>query len=187
MKSIAFVRQAFMTLSCGLLLGLGVQAQPVKEILNGSSLEKGFDMGLDTDTKQRTWMTKESDAFKLVFPSRQEWAAVFITVGKPKPEGARTATIDLSAYKFLSIDMKGLTGTEMIEVGIKSNTQPDNGTEVKLPYRLSPEWKTYKIPLEKFVGGSLKDLKSIYVVTEFVYLGDTAQTIYFKNIKYLDK
>ena len=78
--------------------------------------------------------------------------------------------------------MKGESGGELIEIGVKSNIQLDEGEETKVTIKLTPAWKTYTFPLDRFEGA---DLKHLYVVTELVYNGETPQTVYFRNINYL--
>jgi hypothetical protein len=151
-----------------------------KVILTGSSLAKGFDMGVDSSEHKRDWVTKDPEYMKMSFPAYQDWAAVFITVGKPKDPPR--PFIDLSTHKTLSIDMRGQSGGEVIEIGIKSNIQPDTGEETKVTKKLTPDWKTYTFLLNDFEGA---DQKHVYVVVEFVYNDKTPQTIYFRNIKYL--
>jgi hypothetical protein len=151
-----------------------------KVILAGSILSKGFDMGVDSSERKRDWLTKEPEYMKMAFPAYQEWAAVFVTVGRPKDPPR--PFIDLSVYKTLSVEMRGQSGGEVIEIGIKSNIQPDTGEETKITFKLEPEWKIYQVPLDRFQGA---DLAHLYVVAEFVYNDKTPQTIYFRAIKYL--
>lgn len=70
----------------------------------------------------------------------------------------------------------------MIEIGIKDNTDPDDGSETKAQVDLTTEWQTYKFPIAKFYTAAPTRL---YVVAEFVFSGSNAKTIYFRNIKYL--
>jgi hypothetical protein len=156
------------------------QTDKEKVILRGSELTEGFDMGVDSSERERTWVTQDPEYMRMAFPANQKWAAVFITIGEPvdkdRPE------MDFSAYKTLSIDMKGQVGGEKVDIGLKTNTQPDNGREKKLTRTLSPVWETYTFPLADFKG---TDIRHLYVVTEFVYNGKTPQVVYFRNIKYL--
>jgi hypothetical protein len=89
---------------------------------------------------------------------------------------------DFSGYLTLSVEMKADPGTSVIDIGIKTNTQPDDGSETKVPVKLVPEWKTYELSLSRFEG---TDLKTLYVVAEFIFANDKAQTIYVRNVKYL--
>jgi hypothetical protein len=164
----------------GLFVGIANAQSEEKVILNGSVLSKGFGMGVDSSDKKRDWLTREPEYMKMSFPAYQEWAAVFVTVGRPK-DPPRPDT-DLSAYKALVIEMRGQSGGEVVEIGIKSSAQPDTGEETKMTVKLDADWKLFSFPLSKFDGA---DLKHIYVVAEFVYNDKTPQTIYFKNIKYV--
>lgn len=186
MKPLVQGHQFFIVVLCIFLFAAQAITQTgAKGILSEKGLTEDFDMGVDTSKQKRDWLTKESDCFKMSFPADQKWAAVFITYGEPTDPPRRS--IDLSAYRTLSIGMKGASGGETVEVGIKSNTQPDNGKEKKITVVLTDEWQEYPFPLERFIGNGLQDLKNLYVVTEFVYNGAKPQTVYVRNIKYLTK
>src|SRR6185369_17737761 len=96
---------------------------------------------------------------KMSYPADQSWGAVFITVGKPKqpPRPFR----DFSAFGTLSVEMKGESGGEQLEIGLKTNEQPDDGTETTIPVTLTAQWQTYKFSLEKFSGANLEKLDII--------------------------
>jgi hypothetical protein len=202
MKPLVHVHQFFQVVLCIFLLAAQAMTQTAaknslksslpaepqtgaKGILNGSDLTEDFDMGINTSKGLTNWLIKENDCFKMEFPEGQKWAALFITVGEPKDPPR--PSLDFSAYKTLSIEMKGASGGEKIEIGIKSNTQSDLGKEKKMPIALTSKWEVYTFPLDNFIGNGLNDLKNIYVVTEFVYNGAKPQIVYFKNIKYLTK
>jgi hypothetical protein len=167
----------------GLLLGTEAIGQTdQKEVLVGSRLSSGFDIGVNSSEGKVNWLVTEQSYFKMSYPANQSWGVVFITVGTPKqpPRPFR----DFSAYRILSIDMKGGASSRIIEVGVKSNAQPDDGSETSLPVTLAPDWKTYEFPLDKFTGS---DLGRLYVVAEFVFTGADPQTVYVRNIKYLKR
>ncbi len=156
------------------------------EILVGSRLAGGFGLGLDSSDRKSDWLTRKEGEFLLLnFPANQEWSAAFITVGPPTQK-LRTGRQfkDLSMFKFLYLEMKGAVGEEQLEIGIKTNTQEDDGSETKLPVKITSEWKPYVIALDKFVQTNPTKL---YVVAEFVYEGSKAQTVFLRNIKYLKK
>jgi hypothetical protein len=168
---------------CGSLLVTETAGQTdTKEVLVGSRLSSGFDMGVNSSENRTNWLTAAEGYCRMSYPANQAWGAVFITVGSPKqpPRPFR----DFSAYRILSIEMKGEAGTRIIEVGIKSNSQPDDGSETKLSVNLTPDWKAYEFPLEKF-GGT--DISRLYVVAEFVFSGSDRQTVYVRNIRYLKR
>lgn len=151
-----------------------------KDILVGSELSEGFDMGVNSSGGKTDWLSKEPDHMKMAFPANQKWAAVFVTVGEPTDPPR--PSMDFSEFRTLSIEMRGAVGGERVEIGIKSNDQPDTGRETKKTVALTPAWKVYEFPLDEFKRA---DLKNLYVVTEFVYNGTATQTVYFRNIKYL--
>lgn len=142
-------------------------------------LSKGLDMGVDSSEQRKDWVSKGTGSVKMSYPSGQNWGAVFITVGKPTelPRPSR----DFSAFKVLVMELKGESGGEQVEVGIKTNKQPDDGSELKIPVKLTNTWKVFKFPLSKFDV----DLRNLYMVTEFVFSGGTAQTVYFRGISYV--
>jgi len=172
-------RSFFLLVLLGLTMVLAAQTDD-KVVLTGSSLAKGFDIGVESSEHKRDWLSKEPEYLKMAFPAYQDWAAVMVTVGKPKD--SPRPFIDLSNHKTLSIEMRGQSGGEVIEIGIKSNIQPDTGEEIKVTKTLTPEWKTYTFPLSDFEGS---DPKHLYVVAEFVYNDKTPQTVYVRGIRYL--
>jgi hypothetical protein len=94
-------------------------------------------------------------------------------VDKPRPWR------DFSGFTTLRVEMRGATGAETVEVGIKDALDPDDGSEVKEAVSLSDQWETYEFTLTDFSGA---DLQRLYVVTEFVFAGSDAQTVSFRRI-----
>lgn len=181
MSNKSFKRAVLPVVLCLPLFAVAASAQDAKkDVMVGPHLSKGFDMGVDSSEKERKWIRKLPEYMEMSFPAHQEWAAVFITVGKPR-DGKRP-WMDFSSYKSLSIEMRGEKGGEVVEVGVKSDVQPDDGTEAKSTVTLTPEWKTYTFALSEFKGA---DLSHLYVVAEFVYNNSTPQNVHFRNIKYL--
>jgi hypothetical protein len=155
-------------------------ASAEKEIMIGSRLAPGFDMGVNTSGGLTAWLQKESENFKAAYPPGQDWGAVFVTVGKPAANP--TQSVDLSSYTTLTVEMKGERGGAIVEIGIRDVNQPADGSETKLDVKLTNSWKTYHLPLASFIGA---DLKRLYIVIEFVFSGGQAETLYFRNIRYL--
>jgi hypothetical protein len=154
------------------------------DVMVGTKLSGGFGLGVNCESQKRDWLTKKEGEFMIMsFPSNEDWCAVFITVGPPNQrlkDGRQFRA--LSDFKVFTVDMKGAVGKEQLEIGIKTNTQEDDGTETRIPVILTSEWKTYQFQLDRFVGTALGRL---YVVAEFVYTGSKPQTVFFRNIKYL--
>jgi len=183
MKPTVFRGMSFAIGIFSVLFSLSVVAQvDSRDVLVGPKLAAGFDMGVNSSEGRTDWLYSdvEHGYFQMSYPSGQTWGAVFITVGKPKqpPRPFR----DLSAYQTLSIEMKSGSGARTVDVGIKTNTQPDDGSEAKITLNVTPEWKTYEILLNGFAGA---DLRMLYVVAEFVFADSNSQMLYVRNVKYL--
>lgn len=162
---------------CGILsVNLLAQDHPVYV---GQTLSSGYDMGVNTDKGRTNWLSDSLGYMKMVYPAGQIWGAVFITVGKPTnpPRPFR----NFAMYKSISLEMKGAKGGENVDIGMKDNTDPDNGQESKITTTLTKDWKTYEFVLNKFVTA---DLSHLYIPIEFVFGGSNGRTVYFKNIKY---
>jgi hypothetical protein len=151
-------------------------------IYMGTELTTGYSMGVDTSGNRTDWVADMNGHICMAYPSGQSWGAVFVTVGEPThpPRPGQ----DLSSYATLSLELRGEAGGEQVWVGIKDNTDPDNGRETKvLVTGLTTEWQTVTFPLSGFHSA---DLANVYVVTEFVFESTTpAETVCFRNIQYL--
>lgn len=178
MHKISGVLQFGLAIGGALFMGIVHAQQARLDVLVAGKLTPGFEMGVNSSESKTNWLRSETGQLRMTYPSDQSWGAVFVTVqGSAKPRPFR----DMSVYNTLTIEMKGGLGGERLDIGIKSNGQPDNGTETKVPTRLSSEWKSYDFRLEKFDNA---ELEKLYVVTEFVFSGPDPATVYFRNISY---
>src|ERR1035441_2759783 len=160
---------------------LMAQSVAVKEILNGTQLQLGFGMGLNTDLGVTNWLSQGSGQMEMAYPAGQSWGFVNVTVGNPT--NPPRPGIDLSAYQTLVVEVRGDEGStaQTVQIGIKDATQPDTGTEIKVTVPVFANWTTYTIPLSAFVGANLSN---IYVVTEFVFGGSNPESIWFDKIEF---
>lgn len=142
-------------------------------------LTEGYDIGVDTDRAVRNWLSNQNGYMKMEYPSGQIWGAVFITVGEPT--NPPRPFMNFNGFNILSIEMKGENGGETVDIGIKDNTDPDNGKETKKTITVTNNWRVYEFPLNEFVTA---DLEYLYVVTEFVFGGSNGRTVYFRTVKY---
>lgn len=150
-------------------------------IYAGSSLAAGYDMGVDTGPGRLfNWVTDQGGSLCMNYPGGQDWGAVFITNGSPQPPGSRPGR-DLSLFSRLYVELKGLTGNQSVQIGVKDSTDPDNGTETKFTVTPPLEWQGYTFALTDF---STADLGNLYVLIEFVF-GNAAADICFRNVMYL--
>jgi hypothetical protein len=157
------------------------QSRRTRVIFDQRGLATFYDLGVDTSSGQRQWLTETDDGLRMAYPSGQAWGAVFITVGTPvQPTRPWKG---FSAFSTLVVELRGENGGESLEIGIKDSTDPDNGRETKISVASIPRnWQTYRFPLKDF---STADLSRLYVVTEFVFSGPAGQTVYARNILYL--
>jgi hypothetical protein len=169
----------------GTILTVVIQAYTLEPsshpIYVGARLAPGYDMGVNTSGGRTDWVTDMNGYMRMAYPSGQSWGAVFITVGEPTSR--QRPGQDLSNYHVLSLELRGEVGGEKVWIGIKDNTDYDDGTETKFPvYRLTTEWQTFMFPLPEFWTA---DLARLYVVIEFVFDPFCpAETVYFRNIQY---
>jgi hypothetical protein len=152
-----------------------------RPIYVGNTLSAGYDMGVATSGGRYDWVTDGGGYIQMRYPAGQDWGAVFITVGKPAPAGQRLAR-DFSGYRTLAVDLKGEQGGETVQVGLKDATDPDDGRESKVTVRLTAEWRTCRFPLQSFATA---DLTRLYIPVEFVFAPRTAETVSFRNVRFL--
>jgi hypothetical protein len=158
------------------------RAKAIDILLNGK-LSKGYDLGLNSSAGRTDWLEVikgDTGEICMRYPSGQTWGAVFIGVEKitPPPRAAK----DFTGYRTLSVELRGQLGNERIEVGLKDNEDPDNGTETKRQVRLTKAYKRHTLPLSRFTTA---DLSKLHIVTEFVFTGDQPLTVCARSIRYL--
>ena len=144
----------------------------------------GFGMGVDDSGKQRNWVSNDSTSLILFYPgSPLTWGASFITVnGDPVSTGKHW--IDISKCDSLSVEMRGEHGNESVKIGLKDKDDNDDGSETTISRSLTQNWIIYKFKLTEF---KTCDLTKVYVVTEFVFPGNSPGSgkVYVKNIRIL--
>lgn len=144
-------------------------------------LSSGFDLQVTTNQGRTDWVSKVSDGFQAAYPSGQQFGFVAGVVAGPTAPGSRPGR-DLSAYKTLQVQFRGAAGGESVDIGIKDNTDPDDGTEVKRTVILSSNWQTYTFALADF---SRADLRRMYFVFELIFNGTTGRTVFFRDVRYV--
>jgi hypothetical protein len=152
-----------------------------RDVMVGAHLRPGFDMGVNTSGGRTDWLEPQGDYFRMSYPSNQDWGAVFVTVGRPT-RPPRTRSMDFSHCQQISVELRGERGS-IVSLGIKDKDQPDDGSEPKVEIHPTANWTPYTYPLSRFAPPT--DLSHAYVVAELVFDGPAAQTVYFRNIKYL--
>jgi exo-beta-1,3-glucanase (GH17 family) len=154
---------------------------PPFSIYSGSTLTPGYDMGVDTGPgRLSNWVSDLGGQLCMNYPGGQDWGTVFITNGPPQPPGSRPGQ-NLSQYARLYVELKGAAGDQAVRIGVKDNSDPDNGTETKFTVTPPLDWQGYSFPLADF---QTADTNNLYVMIEFVFGSDPAN-ICFRNVMYL--
>lgn len=151
-----------------------------RDVFAGSGLQRHFGLGIDTSGHRRHWLTAKPGVLTMAYPARQQWGAMFITVGKPVPPGHRP-WIDLSRYHSLWVQLRAAASGERARIGIKDRTQPDNGGEITVEQALTTRWSTVALPLSLFANVSKRRL---YVVFELVFTGYAPETVQLRDLRY---
>ena len=155
--------------------------QPLVVIDPSGQLASGFDLQVNTSRETTGWLTPSGDALLAAYPSGQQWGFVGGVLVGPTAPGSSPGR-DLSAYRTLQIQLRGMTGGESLEIGIKDNTDPDNGTEAKKTVVLSSSWQTFSYPLSDFATA---DMRRVYLLFELVFNGTTSRSVYFRDVRYV--
>ena len=164
------------------LFAVPASAQSVqqRDVMVSGKLTPGFDEGVNSSGGLTNWVTLDAvvGAQKMSCPAAQDWCAMFVVwqkvVDPPRPG------TDMSPYATLLVEMRGDVG-ETIQIGVKDSSQPDTGTEQKAKILLTTDWRTYAIPLTLF---NKANLKSLYVVCEFVWDANSPWTAWARNIRF---
>lgn len=145
-----------------------------------NGLEANFVAGVDASGHLHQWLTNDNHSLSLAYPAGQQWGGLFITVGPSVPLGQRPS-LDLSAYKSLMVDLRAAVKGQCVYLGVKTNSQPDDGSETTVQRCLPAGWSTLMLPLSVFKG---EDLAHLYVVFELLFQGVSGATLEVRNIRY---
>ncbi|PQB05701.1 DUF6090 family protein [Aureitalea marina] len=149
-----------------------------KVITNGAANVEFFEIGYASYNDFPFSIVNQLNQIDLYVPPIP-WATVYYR--NPSKVLEDKLTKDFSGYETLRLEVKGSVEGETIQVAIKDDTDPDDGSETKVPISISTEWKTYDIPLSKF---ETADLSRLFVVASFVF-DNKAQNISIRSIEYL--
>ena len=150
-------------------------------IYNGHRLLHGYDMGVNTSKGRTNWLRDNGRELVMTYPAGQGWGAVFITVGKPQSDPEQRRSKNFSTLDTLVISMKGDTGNEIVDIGIKDKNNYNDGSETKKSITLSTTYKEYKFALRNFTTA---DLHFLYVVCEFVFDGNKSIIIFVNSVTF---
>ena len=94
----------------------------------------GFGMGVDDSQQNRSWALVTAERLRMQYLGEFSWGAVFLTVGGD-PVNPPRPSYDFSQYTRMAIEMKGASGNECVQIGMKDANDPDDGSETKIPVR----------------------------------------------------
>lgn len=161
----------------GILFSLG-DVNLVSLVFNGE-IPSSFELRYAASGLFRNYFQKEEDYISILYPENAyEWGSVYFAVNALS---GRVNEMDFSPFSKVIIEMKGNLGGENIEVAMKDVNDPPDGSETRIKYTLTDEWKTYEIDTKDFVTA---DLKSIMVPFAFIFLGPTGQNIHVRSIQF---
>jgi hypothetical protein len=153
----------------------------IGKFTNNYKLSAGI---VDIHDAASTWTVHdEGREIHMDYPGGLKSGLVSITVG-PSISLHRPGE-DFSRYKKLSLELCGQGvqgGNEAVLIGLADNKDPHRGENRVFVSDISTSWKTFEFPLSAFAG---VDLHNLYVVTEFIFEGTTAETVNIRNIQYL--
>ena len=138
---------------------------------------------IDDAHSKRNWLKPGQDmSMQMTYPGGMPWGVAFITFGSAYSDASckqRTGQ-DLSKYTTLVVDMRAATKGQIVNIGMKDCMDRSDGSETKIPQKLTPEWVTYRFKLSDF---KTCDLTKVHIPIEFVY-GEKAATVLFRNVRF---
>lgn len=155
------------------------ETAPTTVYLYGDQLAAGYELNIDNSTHQYGWLKGEG-VIQADFLAGQSWAAIFLTVGPPKPEGQRDTSLDLSGCDTLNVDLWAAQPGVTVSIGIKDVNDPDDGSETLMSRTLTTEPMVYQFSLIQF---ATVNLTQVYLPFEVVYHGSEAATVFIDNIR----
>lgn len=155
--------------------------EPLVVVNASGSVASGFNILVNTDSQRTDWVVQSPDGLNAAYPPGQQFGFVACVLAGDATPGRRPFR-DLSAYRSVKAEIRGAIGGERVEVGIKDNTDPDDGTESKRAENLTGAWKDYEFPLSSF---SSADPRRLYLVFELVFSGGKGDSVFFRNVRYV--
>lgn len=156
-------------------------SQPFLVINQSGHLDRELDLFVDTSLQLRSWVSNLPDSLQAAYPSGQQWGFVGAVLRGSTTLGSRPGR-DLSGYKTLQLDLRGAVGGETVQIGIKDNTDSDDGTETRKTETLSTNWQTFTYTLADF---RMADLTRVYLLFELVFNGTGGRTVFLRNVRYV--
>ncbi len=141
-------------------------------ILICNSLAPGFDIGVAIDSLSASPDSIDveisEEQMKIRYPGEHDWGCVFIYDKEARPH-------DFSMYQYLSFDIKGELGNEIIYIGIRDTTNVRNDIKLTLEY----DWVHFDFALKDFHYVNTQELFIIFCIT---FRDQIEKSVYVRNI-----
>jgi|AntRauTorckE6833_2_1112554.scaffolds.fasta_scaffold00002_46 hypothetical protein len=161
----------------GILFTFG-DADIVSLLINGE-VPTGFDIRYAASDLFRNYISKEKDYLVMEYPANSyDWASAYFAVNALD---GRVDEMDFSTYSKVVIEMRGETGAEAFEIGMKDINDPPDGSESKIKIELTDEWKVYEFETNQFITA---DMNRIMVPLAFVFEGPIGKKIHLKSVQF---
>jgi hypothetical protein len=144
-------------------------------------LDAELNLQVDTSGRQQAWTSVGAEGLQAVYPPGQAWGFFGAVLRGPTALGSRLGR-DMREFSRLELDMRGAAGGEVVFIGLKDRSDPDDGSEVKKTETLTSSWVTYRYSLTDF---RTADLSSVFMFFEVVFEGSSGRTIFVRNVHYV--
>ena len=147
-------------------------------MINGRATA-GFDILYAASESPLEWYKLEEDYIVLFYPENTfDWASPYISI---EELNGRVSEMDFSKFRQVKLEMRGDQGGEEFFLIMKDKYDPPDGTESRVPIKLTDQWETYEVDLSRF---ETADKKIISVPLGFVFLGDKGFKIHVRSIQF---
>jgi hypothetical protein len=161
----------------GILFTFG-DADIISLLINGE-VPTGFDVRFAASDLFGEHIYKEEDYLVMEYPANSfEWASSYFAVNALN---GRVDEMDFSTYSKVVIEMRGASGDEVFDIGMKDINDPPDGTESKIKVELTAEWKVFEFETKQFVTA---DMDRIMVPLGFVFEGPIGRKIHVKSVQF---
>src|SRR5687768_1451775 len=128
MKTFGSLLVGFLLAACGGTSPPGPSPPPEPlVVLNASgALSAGFNLFVNTDRQRIDWLSTTPEGLLAAYPEGQQFGFIAAVLAGESAPGSRPVR-DLSVYRTLHVQLRGAAGGESVEIGIKDNTDPDDG------------------------------------------------------------
>jgi|GEM_PF-476490 hypothetical protein len=161
----------------GILFSFG-DADIISLLINGE-VPTGFNLNYAASDIFRGYTSKQKNYLVIEYPANSyAWASAYFSIDALY---GRVNEMNFSTYSKVTIEMRGETGGETFEIGMKDINDPADGTESKIKIKLTDEWKVYEFETNQFLTA---DMNRIMVPLSFVFEGPIGKKINIRSVQF---